>query len=394
MQTLWQGFIPTDSLDTLDERLAKVVKRATRIGFPVPTMTLGGTRQTETDKDTFIEETEVTIEASDYLRLSGWKLLGTVAAIEVDGRERPFVTFAPGVERLDVSGVLKVNWCDHCETYRNRKDTFLVTDEHGSYIQVGSSCIKDFLGHSPDEIVGYLTALGSLGPSDSEVDGWRTASARFYRPAEVLRIAASIVAKTGFYKSRAKAEEEGGESTGATVRFILSARGDAARQLANNYPFNEDAERILTDTLEAIATADTASDWLVDIKRLAAAEGIQWRHVAILASAVILGLRKQERRATEARPASHYVGTVGERLTLPVTVTMKRSFESAYGGSSYIIRMATAEGNDLLWWASWSETSFNIQEGHAFTLTGTVKAHEVDKFTKRETTTLTRCKVA
>ena len=45
--------------------------------------------------------------------------------------------------------------CEHCKVNRYRKDTYLVYHIHkNTYMQVGSSCIKDFLGgNSPDNIL-------------------------------------------------------------------------------------------------------------------------------------------------------------------------------------------------------------------------------------------------
>ena len=38
------------------------------------------------------------------------------------------------------------NQCDHCGTNRYRDKTFLVIDEQGKYMRLGSSCVKQILG--------------------------------------------------------------------------------------------------------------------------------------------------------------------------------------------------------------------------------------------------------
>ena len=43
--------------------------------------------------------------------------------------------------------------CDYCNTLRNRNETHIVQNEEGTIHQVGSTCVRDFLGGvSPEQI--------------------------------------------------------------------------------------------------------------------------------------------------------------------------------------------------------------------------------------------------
>jgi hypothetical protein len=159
------------------------------------------------------------------------------------------------------------------------------------------------------------------------------------------------------------------------------------------YPADDAAQALYDATYEAIEQSTSYNEWEADVVRLAKADGVQWKHVGILASAVILGLRKQERKAmSQAKGESNFIGAKGDRITIPVKVTMKREFDGQFG-PSFLIRMLANEHDDLIWFASWSETVDAISEGDEFTIVGTVKNHELDKRTDRPTTVLTRCKV-
>jgi hypothetical protein len=85
---------------------------------------------------------------------------------------------------------------------------------------------------------------------------------------------------------------------------------------------------------------------------------------------------------------SEYLGEVGKRLTLTVTLKKSFSFENNYGyypTTSYIRNFEDDAGNVIIW----KTTSF-LREGETFKLTGTVKEHSEYRDTKQ--TVLTRCK--
>src|SRR6478752_6371029 len=100
MNTLWQGLVPTDSLDIVKERIEKMQKRAEKVGFPSPTLRIG-----RTDLTDGIEQTVVTIEG-EPLRLGEYLLIGTVSSLEDGGA---FVTYAPGAPRLKDGVITNVN---------------------------------------------------------------------------------------------------------------------------------------------------------------------------------------------------------------------------------------------------------------------------------------------
>lgn len=67
--------------------------------------------------------------------------------------------------------------CEHCGYQRNRKDTFLLRNpDNKQYKQVGSSCLKDFLGHkSANDYAAWAESLADLSLSlsaDDEKDGF------------------------------------------------------------------------------------------------------------------------------------------------------------------------------------------------------------------------------
>ena len=384
---LWTGVVPVDAIDTIEARVDRLRKRAERVGFPVPTA-LHGSRSFRSNDGVSTEWMNLVIEADGPLQIGDFEFVGTISAL---GDGSPFITYAPGVERTDYAPD-RVNYCDHCHTLRDRNNTYIVrSDGDAALFQVGSSCIKDYTGHDPALIVAWLRAVNDLSFSDEEVEGWGRSATRFYDVSTIIDYAARIVSKTG-YISKQKSEEEGRVSTAESIRAWLSAGTTVEREFNIAYPVDEASERLFNDTMVAVGSSLGTSDWALDIARLVNAGSVQWRHVGILGSAVILGMRKVEREAAEGVPESHFIGTIGQHLEFSdVLVTLVRGYENMYG-QGYVIRMRVNGCDDLLWFSS-GAAGESINEGDTIRLVGTVKGHEVDSRSHRETTVLTRCKV-
>ncbi len=377
MNTLWQGLVPTDSLDIVKERIEKMQKRAAKVGFPAPVLSIGRTDMTDN-----IEQTVVTIQG-EPLRLGKYTLVGTVAELE-DGS--PFVTYAPGAVRMVEGTITNVNQCDHCNTIRMRKDTYVVVSEDG-FKQVGSSCVKDFLGHDPSLITSFLQMVDSLN-LDDEVGGWAMSATKFYPVRDVVTAAARVVVQTG-YVNKQKAVDEDTTSTVEWVRNILTASGKALKQVNEDFPYTDEVDVLVDNTFDAVEVMTPTNEWQADIARLFTQRGVQWRHIGILASSVILAMRKREEAAI-SKGESEFMWSKGERVTFDAVVTLKRGFDGAFG-YSYIIRMTpVGTTNDVLHFGSAGVQTDPIEEGKTYTVTATVKNHELDKRTERPTTVITR----
>lgn len=391
--------MPEDALDIVAERVSRIAKRAAKKGFPAPQLIMGATMERpifdeegKAIEGQFIKWVEAIIEG-EPIKFSGWELIGVVSFIEdAEGKAKPVIDKVPGIEG-DLPEIDQYDYCDHCETSRRRNETFLVRHVGSGIVrQVGRNCLRDFLGHSPEALIAMYEAYQSLSFNDDEVSGWAGSATKFYPPEYVLDISARIVGKEGFYISKARAEEDDRTSTAELVREYMSAKGKALEYFVGKYPKTDESDKIVELTLAAIPSLDPYNEYESKIIDLVTAKGIQWRHVGTLASAVIQGLRAMDRKS-KGKGVSEWIGQIGERITVPVRVTGKRKVSDAFDRfERYLIRM-TSGTNDLLWWASWSPATSEIEEGVEYVLTGTVKGHELDKFTNRPTTVLTRCKM-
>ena len=417
MSVLFEGSVPTYALDTVRERVAKVNARANRRGFPTVTLTVGATSmvsdpyfecscpwaQAVRDGMMTCDETVPQVEYSDVritadapLRMSGWRLVAVVAAdaVDTDGNAVPMLTNVPGESSRGIE-ITDAMLCNHCNTRRYRTETFIVRHDDGRISQVGRQCIRDFLGHDPAALLAGLDAFRSLVFSDSERESWGRAAPRTWSIREVLTAAARIVAADGWYISKRKAEESEGTdkpvySTASRIGSVLNPfNAQQRKQVDEDYPHTDRVDWLVDTTISELSNLRPSNEWEYKLADYANIATVGARHLGILASALILALRTEERKAkAAAAPASAHYGTIGQRVTLTAEITFMREFESAYGTKT-LVKFRT-EGANLMWWAT-SYVTFKV--GDTVTLTGTVKAHDFDRFDNSPVTTLTRCKV-
>lgn len=99
------------------------------------------------------------------VKFSGWSFLATLD--HELGEDMTIVNLIPGAEgKLPKEYRHRGQTCDHCHHNRMRKKTYVCIHEDGRLVQVGSTCIKDFLGHDAasalQEIELYAAARDAL----------------------------------------------------------------------------------------------------------------------------------------------------------------------------------------------------------------------------------------
>lgn len=384
------------------EKFGKINERAAKKGF---TGRLGITgemvTQTTTDQSTGLNKTEVfydaqiTGEAPSY---GGWTFLARIDTIPagVAGEEAFTIATAPGVEHVDRS-LVRAGECDHCGHNRARKQTMLVrNDETGEVVNVGSTCIKDFLGwdanvvfifedtaereiedirskgfeptYTVDTILAYAYAA-------TRAFGWVPASAYDGRPtADWVRLG------LGFYRPNDKER--------AALETLRAYAAEANEKVATIKAW------ILSDDFSGQST------YVDNLKVAANLPSVTSKQIGLLASAPNAYARHLEteadRKAREARwaaeksakTASDYIAEVGAKKVLVEGKIDAIRYISGTYGTTTLYTILTNEGNVVKWFAS--SEALGDQEGREVKITGTVKKHE--EYQGIKATVLTRCK--
>jgi hypothetical protein len=327
---------------------------------------------------------DVTIsgEAPKY---NGWQL---AAVLDWDAEAGLIVRTAPGVTKIDRDS-LQEGWCDHCRTRRHRNETYLVRHDDSTEKQVGSTCIKDFLGWE-----GKIVFLSSDEVSEDLEDylsGGKFAERRWET---ITALAASWAAIQTY--GYIKADDWSKTSTKETVRRILDPSNIWERKEAEEIrPYIDQSYRQAGIIRDWILSDDFAGDneYVRNLKAVASAETVSLRQIGLLASAPLSWARAQERALREKQEReelrNEFFGKIGERIELSVTVKSLRYIDTMYGTSTLYV-LVSDTGHVFKWFSS--NGALGSESGDkVFRIKGTIKNH--DEYQGKKSTILTRVKV-
>src|SRR5690554_411993 len=283
--------------------------------------------------------------------------------------------------------------CDHCHQPRERRWLFLLEEvSSGKILEVGRTCLKDFLGHSGgDTMLRRAQLLLSVINLMEEID--EDGYVQGGRPPEpvvdlrwFMSAAAMQIRKRGFV-SRTLAEETGELATadvvGEMVRTGVEQRkGIAAFALED---VNK-ADAVLAWAREVLPVKAEHSEFETMIVHHARFDTVGLkRGSGVMTAAITAYDRDQEQTASlEELLALGYAGDPGERLEL--LCERKRSFSSeTKWGLMWKHIFCDTDGRQLVW-----KTSKAIEETKV-KLKGRVKEH--GEYRGIPQTIMTRCTV-
>lgn len=327
-------------------------------------------------------ETTITGEPPCY---EGWTFL---AILDWHSASDLIIRSAPGVEVTDRTGLVE-DQCDHCHTVRYRKDIYLVANtETGERMQVGSTCIKDFLGWDfrpvfiSTEEASFDEGFGCGGGGGlPEFD-----------PKTVLAASWACIQVFGYHK----ADEPGATKEAVMDLLYPNPRSQRAREFVTKLqPYFDKSYEQAQIILDWILSDDFGGhgDYVANLKIIAKGETVGPRNIGILASAPLSWARATERelrhRAERAEVRNEYFGKKGDRVTLTVQVKSIREFDGNYGVTT-LYTMVTRHNFIVKWFASHATLGETANDTW-YVIRGTIKGHEEYQGTK--STMLTRCKV-
>jgi len=403
--------IPAENLARLTDKLDTLAKKAVKLGFEAPTYTIGAPYEKEVTRRS--EVNDFRFDGEEELEFDAYQEFVTYHTVTVSG-ESPKIegwSFAAVCDYADQPVIIRAlsdvaiparyrtigAMCEHCKLERKRHECVILAHDDGSIIQVGKSCLKDFLGHkSPERMAEMAEAL-----RDAE-DDCRGFGSSEGTPdpslVTVLTWASSIVSRLGWTpKSKEDLEDPNGRV--ATATLVNRYMGEYFRCLAKRkkFPFpmpkKGDHDRALA-AIEFAKALPGSSDYEMNVLAIVERSGVSDRNFGIAVS--VMGMYDREMAKRSERADRAYVGTVGKKVNcvctkkackcapIKVLVTRVVSLPDYGYGESYINIMHDASGNVLVW-----KTGTCLSTGSEYHLTGTVKEH-TDKYGKQ--TDLTRCK--
>lgn len=405
-----RSWIPKCNLPALGDKIFKMSKKASKFGLSSISMKvieegkyLGSvslSSHTSIKKPMNFALVEVHGEA---LKLEGgWKL---IAALEHERIDATKVTDDESVTNLNVVRTVPGetcpeayrfadSFCDHCETDRYRRKTFVLADEEGKLKQVGSSCLKDFLGHvSPEALLAQAKFLRTI---EKWFGGYTEPGSRYedeWDIEEVLAITHQAISKFGWV-SKARAEEEGIGSTAGEVKEQIYVRMGFWSTYKEFEAWENPSEHDFEMARKAIEWLDTydlnnCTDYIYNCKVIAKNGTVRDRDFGIACS--IIGsykghLAKQAGIAKKERIVSDHVGTVGKVHADNMVLEKEITFSGFYGPAAFL-KFRDASGNIVVW----KTKPQGLEEGKEYIVAGKVKEHSI--YGKDKQTIITRASV-
>lgn len=222
-------------------RLENLNKRGARIGAAPITWNVVATEDVAVEGKPGMMERVVVMDVNgETPKFNGWSFVGTLNHT-VEGN---VVRAIPGLE-VPVQFRNRRPVCDHCNCDRNRRDTYIVRHDDGTHKQVGSNCLKDFLGHTdPSKLAAAAElVLGAFDVCAAHTGrGGNAMSVYRIDLPEYLNAVATVVLRDGQFITRKMANESNGKLIPTSV---------VAMGLFNSYRFNgswsESAVKLATE---------------------------------------------------------------------------------------------------------------------------------------------------
>ena len=310
--------IPEGNYGKLVEQIEKLSKRAKRLGSNVMKPFVVG-YQTADDGtnmlEVYLDVGKVSIEGFTFVaKLDHSNETGTIVrALPNTGVEIPtqYRTAKPD--------------CNHCNHNRRRRDTYVLrNDETGAFIQVGSTCLSDFLGVDA-AFYGKLAELFSYAAEVASHGGGTTGAVqdrRFIILDELLANTAAVVRNEGWVPAYIARERDiPSTRERAMDNMFVAYRTLAYDVTAADRAFAQEA---LERTLR-FEDKETLSDYESNCLVIAKAVVIEGRSAGLAAS--IVGCYYRELQRNKPKPQKVQLGdmrgihalfqTAGSRIQYP-----------------------------------------------------------------------------
>jgi hypothetical protein len=228
-------------------------------------------------------------------------------------------------------------------------------------------------------------------------------SSTSYNLDEWLAYVARQIRVDGFWTSGKEAYQNKTTSTSKATREHLFnlKQGVVATKVADSMPSPEDwdlAKRAITWAREQlplqIASLDKPNEFLSKLAEATMTDTLTEKEFGLTAALITTYTRSEERRIKEEqaehrRLTQEFYGEKGKRYNLKLTVIDFKEFVGQFGYTT-VYTLRDRQDRIFKWFATGPR---KLDKEQTYEVRGTVKSHEVDKFSKDNTTILSRCTV-
>ena len=324
--------IPEERFGEFDKRMKRLRRKAVKLDVDLPDFKTTGFVFRPSEHDARLIEAGrpatdfphyeyrvVEVWNVESVRVDGFDLVAKVEPSPVEGVN--LITSGHGVDTHGVEQFRKADLtCEHCNTKRQRKHTFVVRDrESGSLHLVGRNCLADFIGHpNAVALAKFWLSIGEL----DEGERWCNGGTPTMNLLFVTEWTAACIEQFG-WRSRGSAYDEGGASTADTVFDAIYRKGQFEQTKHNRFPTpvpeitdeHKEQARAAVDWIRSVSPDPiiTTSDYLLNLRLACEGDFFSLKHQGLVCSLLIahrnylIGEERKTKQAQEreARAVDH-----------------------------------------------------------------------------------------
>lgn len=363
--------IPKENIPKFEKKFRALIKRANKIGIEPPVFMYNGEffKEFEDENGNKFNVLCVSVSVSgESPKFAGWTFVSFVDYDKNTGL-KIFRNISSGyevpVEYRDNGSV-----CEHCNVNRYRRKLFIVRHDSGEFKQIGSTCVKDFLGNeSPDNIAKACEIIAGIDEFMDNFMGLGDGSKknRYYDLEKVLAITHNVI-KTDGWNPRSK-ETVTEPATATIVEGIIC---DPKNKVELNDTDFEMARKSIDWVRSFEDRLDKLNNYEYNIYQLAKLDELRLGDFGFGCS-IMNGYINYLNKLSEAENIdSEWVGEIKKRYEFNnVEVTYVKEIEGYYG-LTVLVKFLTEDGNILSWFAT---NCPNVERGEHYNIRATVKKH-------------------
>lgn len=292
--------------------------------------------------------------------------------VNIDGVKN-MVHLINGFEKAPKEWWTIAGHCDDCnDSYSRKKTIMLLNNETGTFRQIGTSCLKRYLGITCFNVIHNFMLVEELVEEELAMYGeYLPSEKKYVKTIDLLSYVYSMYDTMGGYIKNITVEKAWQAVTNSNAAEV----SESARERANNTikffkNLNNDEE--LNDFARNVRTAVLA-EYAKCSNYIAYAPLLQKKLIAKMA------------KHNNEELKSNYVGNVGDKITIDVVCTGSVGFETQYG---YSFANTFRDGNENVY--VWITATKSYDIGTQMKIMGKVKAH--NEYNGIKQTVLTRVK--
>lgn len=389
-------FIHEGNLDRFEKQMHQIERKCKKYGNDFRYSVLGEDFRKVKGSDEILHLTRfIEVEVEGSLKFDNWVFVAVVEHTEKGNIIRQYDTNQKVPEVYYYSDTT----CEHCNTKRRRKDTFLIYNaESDVWKQVGRSCLKEFTsGLDAETVARWISSWDTIIEYESVPSGY--SFTKYYNLRDILLYSAGCISKFGYFKSDSmystssrtldyyQADNEG---------HLVSDRKleDVRKEMetVKFYAYSSDNQKLVDAAIEWLSSQPDDDQYIHNLKVACSGEYITGREFGLVCSLIrayqrTLEIKDKQKKQEEEDSKSNHIGSVGDKITFEVSEFKCLSSEYTQFGPQYFYKFLDNRGNVY----TWSTGTYISEESMPFQLTGKVKAH--NEFRGCKQTQLTRCKV-